>query len=71
MLTLPNRVVCADTAAKGVSAGSAESMIGYRRRMCRSAVRGGGGAEESILGFEWREYWVSGRRDMATGGVKM
>ena len=31
VLTRPNRVVCADTAAKGVSAGSAESMIGYRR----------------------------------------
>jgi len=31
-LTRPNRVVCADTAAKGVSAGSAESMIGDRRR---------------------------------------
>jgi len=49
-LTRPNRVVCADTAAKGVSAGSAESMIGYRRRMCRGAARRGEGDVEA--GFE-------------------
>jgi hypothetical protein len=49
VLTRPNRVVCADTAAKGVSAGSAESMIGYKERTSRGGARGGTGAVEGDL----------------------